>query len=139
MNPHEYGAQANYEAIARRANGCGRYSSFPNVIELGSDTSLNIFDYQDWSISPTSLPEFTTQIGSQVGYLMAVPRLGLKDYAPCLNFNLQALLDSSSDLHNSRKVTTGFSITLIAILGVALLPMAYIILNKKNSRKDSQK
>ena len=132
LNPHEYGEQINYEAIASKANGCGRYGSFPDISQLDTDTSQNIFSYQTWSKLPTSLPEFSSKIGAQTGYLLSIKRLDLTNLSPCLTFNLQTFLDSSKDLHSSRKVTTGFIITIIVLLGIAAFLTCVMICPSKN-------
>ena len=51
---------------------------------------------------------------------MAIPRLDINNLSPCLTFNLQTFVDGAESLHSSRKVTTGFSITIIALLGIAI-------------------
>ena len=121
LNPYEYGVQNNYAAIKSSANGCGRYGDFSGVTQLDNDLSTSIISAQSWGSYPMGLPEFSEQVGSggQQGYLMAIPRLDINNLSPCLTFNLQAFVDGADSLHSSRKVTTGFIITIIVLLGIA--------------------
>ena len=123
VNPYEYGVQNNYGAIKSSANGCGRYGDFSGVTQLDNDLSTNIISAQSRGSYPMSLPEFSTQVerNGQQGYLMAIPRLDINNLSPCLTFNLQTFLDGTDSLHSSRKVTTGFSITIIVLLGIAIV------------------
>ena len=123
LNPYEYGVQNNYDAIKSLATGCGRYRDFSGVTQLSSDSSLSIINAQPWGSEPLNLPKFSDQVGrdGQMGYLMAVPRLEINDLSPCLTFNLQTFLDGTEKLHSTRKVTTGFIITIIVLLGISII------------------
>ena len=124
LNPYEYGVQNNYPAIQSSANGCGRYGDFPGVTQLDNDLSTSIIYDQSWGYKPWYLPGFVGYIGEnqQQGYLMAIPRLEINNLSPCLTFNLQTFLDGADSLHSSRQVTTGFVITIIVLLGIAIFP-----------------
>ena len=60
---------------------------------------------------------------------MAIPRLDINNLSPCLTFNFQAFLDGTDSLHSSRKITTGFSITIIVLLRIAIAGSILGILN----------
>ena len=121
LNPFDYGTQVNYMAIVTGSDGCGRYSTFPGVSQIDSDLSVNIFSYQTWNVLPSTLPQFNSALGNQLGYLMSVPRLELQNVEACLTFNLQTFLDRSNELYSSKALTTGFVITILVLIGSMII------------------
>ena len=103
LNHYKYTAQINYDAIAVKANGCGKYGDFPNVTELESDLSINVFRGQSWKPSPTDLPGFSDQLQTQSAYLIAIPRLQLKDTESCLALDFHDVINHFGYLNDSGK------------------------------------
>ena len=118
LNPSEFYFQHNHSAMGFQANGCGRYGSLKNTTQLDSDSSINIINCQHWDPVPA---EILREAENETGYLVAIPRLALKDAPPCLTFNLQFFLNSLDFINNSRKLTSGFIALIMALLIVGTI------------------
>ena len=121
VNVNELPIQKNYEAILISGYGCSTPGQFAGATTLDEDTAYNAFKSQSWASSVLSLPRFNETLQDQKAYLMAIPRIQLKDVSGCTDFNLHTLTAGGDGLSEADSLTTILTLLSLGFFGFAIM------------------